>query len=388
MLPDVLLIRLEISPCYTSFPVCIVLRNLRSIHHWLPELIPRDDHVAFWQCLWSIWILQPSVFSHLRRVALEFILLLMVHDYLLDAAGCITVRKDTFTRLAHLKNFVCVHRAEDKLFIRDILEEYLRFDNIEHLSNLLLCKSVNEIDFVEVDQHAVLGSPRVSTSHLAFPHIHETLHDTIVLAWMYTAQAVELKLFVGALLVIILGRGHKVGSFHLDFFQEFYLAFLNDEELVEWEVLLGQDHFAFLALADHHFRGHELQVAVRNLQENVHLCQEHHHFADFLFTSFLEELVESSEFYFEEDEVVLAFASSLDAVALYVHQRVGELVIDYDGVSWEEEEGLVFQLLSFAVAIGWQYRFDQPLPKDAHDGLVRFNDLTFFEVLHYFDALV
>lgn len=49
-----------------------------------------------------------------------------------------------------------VHTAEHKLFRGHILDQLLSLHYVEHLPDLVLGESVNEVNLVEVDEHGVL----------------------------------------------------------------------------------------------------------------------------------------------------------------------------------------------------------------------------------------
>lgn len=84
-------------------------------------------------------------------------------------------------------------------------------------------------------------------------HFHQTLNNSVVLTRVDLAESMQYILLVGTFLVVLLGDGHEVGTLNNDLLVELDAAFLDYEELVQREILLCQDHFTFLAFADHYF---------------------------------------------------------------------------------------------------------------------------------------
>lgn len=113
LISDVGLLRLELVYTHCVEPIRIVLANLRSLNDWLPPLVPRYDHVSLWQLLWRERVsfdYRLSVFFDLLDATIP---LLVVHDDLLHATGCVTVHQHAFSWLTHLNHLVLVHGSQD-----------------------------------------------------------------------------------------------------------------------------------------------------------------------------------------------------------------------------------------------------------------------------------
>ena len=117
---------------------------------------------------------------HLCRF--ELFITLVLQDHLFNPAWRISIHKDSFTRLAHLKYLVLVHGAEDELFSSHVFDQPLGLHDVKHFTNLFFSKSVDEVYFVEVDENCVLASLGKGTGDLAFMHLHQAFNYTIILS--------------------------------------------------------------------------------------------------------------------------------------------------------------------------------------------------------------
>ena len=118
--------------------------------------------------------------------------------------------------------------------------------------------------------------------------------------------------------------------------ERYVVACLDDEELVQREIFLLEDHLALLELSDLALRGKHLDLVRLFLLEQVNVKKEYDHAVYNLFPLLLEQLQERIFLDFEEHQVVGMAAPLGMALALDIEERLCELITNDDRVPWKK----------------------------------------------------